>query len=408
MSAASLPPAPPSPCPFAVVAPTPFYSPGGCSARILGEIEGLPATYDRPTVFTYGTGEDVPGVRTRRVGPKVPGFTGGFHWSRPVLDALVAETVLAQRPLPRTLHVHLHEGGLVGRVARKLRGLRYVVDLQGSLVEEALRYSRREVAERAATVLRRVERFAEEGADYLVTSSSTLEQHLRSRLPQLRDRVVCIDDGIPDASILSPAERDHFRSESRADLHDPVHDFVIAYVGTLSPSQGVDSLLRAAPRIVRSVPNAIFRIYGPSNREFSIESYTEMARELGLDSRVRFLGAVPYDRVTRALAGADVAVSWKTNPFEANGKVAAYMGAGIPTVAIRSPIVERYLGSTGEKGGLVAGDVEEAADEVIRLAGDPSLRERLGDAALRAARAELGWSQRSRRILELHLKVAAQ
>lgn len=407
MSVTTSPPGPRAPCPFAVVAPTPFYSPGGCSARILGEIAGLPKTLEPPTVFTYGTGEEIPGVRTVRAGPSIPGFTGGFHWSRPVLDALVSESLLRRSSLPRSLHVHLHEGGLIGRLVRKLRGRPYIADLQGSLVEEALRYAKSRVAERAATVLSRVERLAESGASFLVTSSPSMEQYVRSRLPQLRDRVVCIEDGIPSESILSREDRRRYRQQARADLPDPENAFVVAYVGTLSPSQGVDSLLAAAPGILQAVPNARFRVYGPSNREFSIQGYAEVAGRLGLGSRVQFLGAVPYDRVTQTLAGADVAVTWKTNPFEANGKVAAYMAAGVPTVAIRSPAVQRYLGAGGEKGGLVVEDVDHAAEAVIRLAHDQSLREQLGESASATARAELSWVPRSETILGLHRQIIA-
>ncbi|MGP8078100.1 MAG: glycosyltransferase family 4 protein [Thermoplasmata archaeon] len=395
------------PCPFAVVAPTPFYSPGGCSARILGEIGGMPATQRTPTVFTYGTGADVPGLRTVRVGPKIAGFTGGFHWSRPIFDALLSKAILSSRERPRSLHVHLHEGGLIGRIARTLRNVPYVVDLQGSLVEEVLRRSKQGETGIAGTTLSGVEHLAENGASYVVVSSPSMYDRLQTRLPNLRERVFLIDDGIPDASILNAEDRARYRREVRSTLGDAEGSVVIAYVGSLSASQGIDRLIAAAPGILRSVPTATFRIYGTPNPGFSISRYTEAARRLGVESRIRFMGAVPYEQATRALAAADIAVSWKANPFEANGKIAVYLGAGVPTVAIRSPIVERYLGKGGERGGVIAADADEAAQCVVRLARDPELRERLGNAALSTARDRLGWSVRSGQILDLHRRLYA-
>lgn len=398
--------APPSvprpPCPFEVVAPTPFYSPGGCSARILGEIEGVMETHAPPPVYTYGSGENVPGIRTIRSGPRIEGFRAGFHWSRPVYDALVTRAVLARRDRHRSLHVHLHEGGLIGRVAEKLRGLPYVIDLQGSLVEETFRYAASGRAGTLRAVLTRVERLAEGGAGYIVVSSPTMVEQVRRRLPRLRDRVICIDDGIPARLILRESDRPALRRGARSAVGDPDDAFVVAYVGSLSPAQGVDRLLASVPRIRRAVPSARFRIYGAPYPGFTLDAYRESARRFGAEADVRIMGPVPYDRVTETLAGADVAVSWKSNPFEANGKIAVYMGAGVPTVALRSPIVERYLGPQGEKGGIVAADLDSAIEGVVGLAHDPDLRARLGATALRTARSELSWSSRSLKLLGLH------
>jgi len=390
------------PCPFAVVAPTPFYTPGGCSARILGEIEGLAETHRPPTTFTYGTGTDLPGIPVVRSGPSVRGLTTGFHWSRPGLDLLLSRTLLAYRDLPATLHVHLYEGGLIGKVVRQLRGIPYVVDLQGSLVEESARYAKAGFGRWAAHRLARIERLVEDGAGYVVTSSPSMLEFVRTHSPEVAERLVCVDDGVPARAVLTPSERDRARTKSRESFGDAAEDFVIAYLGSLSRSQGIDSVLEAAPSILRSVPNARFRLFGVPNPGSSIEQYRAMAGRLGVGDRVQFPGAVPYDDATRTLAGADVAVTWKANPFEANGKVPFYMGAGVPTVALRTPIAEHYLGRDGSKGGVVAASVDAAIDGVVRLAHEPSSRQKLGEAALATARAELTWSARAARLLNLH------
>ncbi len=395
------------PAPFAVVAPTPFYTPGGCSARVLGEIEGISAFCRSPTVFTYGTGADLPGLEVVRAGPQIRGLATGLHWSRPGMDVLLARAVLARRELPGSLHVHLYEGGSIGALIRKLRGIPYVVDLQGSLVEETSRYLRRGLCGVTKAWLRRVERLAEDGASFIVTSSPSMVRFLREHSPRTADRIVFLDDGVPEHSILSSADRDKFRAAARAKESRTEGDFVIAYLGSLSPTQGIDRLLESAPEILRQIPNAVFRLYGVPNPGSTLREYRDRCTRLGIGSQVQFPGPVPYDDTSRVLAAADVAVTWKTNPLEANGKVPVYMAAGIPTVGIRTPITEHYLGTHGEKGGLLAETAQEALAGVVRLAGDPSLRQRLGDAALAAAHAELTWQSRGQRILQLHKQAGA-
>lgn len=395
------------PCPFAVVAPTPFYTPGGCSARVLGEVDGVSKSHRPPTVFSYGTGAEVRGVPVTRSGPRIRGLTTGFHWSRPGLDLLLMRTVLARRDLPPSLHVHLYEGGLIGEAIHRLRGIPYVVDLQGSLVEEAGRYVKGLRAGWVASWLSRFERLAEGGASCVVTSSPSMARYVKEHAPQLSNRVVCIDDGVPESSILTPENREDCRTAARASLNDPAGDFVVAYVGSLSPSQGIDDLLAAAPSIVRHVPRARFRLYGTPNPGSTLAGYRAMADRAGVGPYVEFLDAIPYAEATRVLAGADVAVTWKTNRFEGNGKVALYMGAGVPTVAIRSPVVERYLGPEGKKGGIVADTVGAASDAVVQLARDPELRRQLGDAALVTARKELTWTARGEELLRLHDRIVA-
>lgn len=394
-------------CPFDVVAPTPFYTPGGCSARILGELRGLSASCVAPAVYTYGTGQDVPGIRTIRAGPRVPGLTTGFHWSRPGMDVLLARRFLTTSRRPTSLHVHLHEGALIGRIDRSLRGVPYVADLQGSLAEETLRYAGNGTLRRARSTLDWVERVVERGASFVITSSPGMEQALRDRWPERTERIRCIDDGVPEELILEPRDRPEARASIRARLDDPADRIVIAYMGSLSPSQGIDRLLTAAPEIFRRVPHAYLRLYGVPNPGSSIEAYLALCRGLGIESRVAFMGPIPYAEATRALAGADIAITWKANPLEGNGKIPVYMAAGLPTVVLRSPSAERYLGPDGARGGILANSIPEAVDGVVRLAGDPTQRDRLGAAALRVAREELTWADRGRQILEIHRTVAA-
>ena len=104
------------------IAPTPFFADRGCHMRILGEIQALQRRGHEVLLVTYHLGRDVEGVPTKRTknvkwydkleaGPAL----GKFY-----LDYLLwLKTIKAIRKFkPDVIHGHLHEGALIGLLAR--------------------------------------------------------------------------------------------------------------------------------------------------------------------------------------------------------------------------------------------------------------------------------------------------
>jgi glycosyltransferase involved in cell wall biosynthesis len=93
-----------------------------------------------------------------------------------------------------------------------------------------------------------------------------------------------------------------------------------------------------------------------------------------------------------ALAGADVVVAASLGQLTAPGLLVRALGAGAVPVAARLPAYEEVL-ADGERGLLFEpGDVDVLAAQLGRLAGDPALLARLGEAGA-AARPELSWQR---------------
>jgi glycosyltransferase involved in cell wall biosynthesis len=139
----------------------------------------------------------------------------------------------------------------------------------------------------------------------------------------------------------------------------------------LDAQKGLDVLLRAAA----AVPEATFAIAGTGPLGPSLE---ELAEELGLGDRVRFLGY--RSDVPQLLAVADVFAL----PSLFEGSPLAVLEA----MAAGRALVSSAIGGTnevvveGESGLLVPpGDPESLAAALRRLLEDPGLRQRLGAAA---------------------------
>jgi glycosyltransferase involved in cell wall biosynthesis len=147
---------------------------------------------------------------------------------------------------------------------------------------------------------------------------------------------------------------------------------VIIFVGVLTEYQGVDLLVEAVPYVVQKVPESKFLIVGYPNEQ----RYRQKARDLGVESWVHFTGRIFYEDVPRYLSLADIAVSPKLSPTEANLKLFTYMAMGLPTVVFDNPINREILGDVGVYAEVV--NAMALADALIRVLTDKEWAKQVG------------------------------
>lgn len=190
--------------------------------------------------------------------------------------------------------------------------------------------------------------------------------------PRLRPAVT--RNGTPLRSLPPGARR-----RARRLLGVGTRELVVGTVANLHWRKGYPCLLRAAALVRDEEPR--FRLFcigaGPK------ESLEDLARQLGLEAAVKFLGR-RLD-VPQLLPGFDVFVlASVTEPFGV--VLAEAMAAGLPCVATRVGGIPEVV-AEGETGLLVpAGDPEALAQAVLRLLRDPGLRRRMGRAGRRRVR----------------------
>lgn len=181
-----------------------------------------------------------------------------------------------------------------------------------------------------------------------------------------RDHIRVIYNGVdtealtPDYSLRSP---------------DPL----FIYVGRLKRYKGVDILIRAFAALGDT--RATFEIAGSGDYRPRLE---ELARRLGVESRVRFLGFVPEETKIAMLrrAWAAMLASPKEGWGIANMEAAA---CGTPVIASNSPGIRESV-VNGETGFLVPhGDIAEMAAAMRKLIESPSLARQMGEAGRRLA-----------------------
>jgi glycosyltransferase involved in cell wall biosynthesis len=178
--------------------------------------------------------------------------------------------------------------------------------------------------------------------------------------------------GLPESGL--GAERDHVEAVRRALEMDRYYP-VLLTVGRLVAQKGQRYLIEAMPEILRSHPRAQLLIVGMGILEQKLRDQVD---ELGLRSSVRFLGR--REDVPALMGAADMFVF--PSLFEGLGvSLLEACASGLPCVASNvGPLPE--VVEDGVTGALVPSqDPASLAEAVRRLASDPDLMHRYGEAA---------------------------
>jgi glycosyltransferase involved in cell wall biosynthesis len=199
---------------------------------------------------------------------------------------------------------------------------------------------------------------------------------------------------VPDGATL-PDETSIERARPRLASGAPA---VAGYAGHLYPWKGVDVFVRA----LALTPQIRGLIVGGHPREADRERLESLIDTLGLGDRVEITGLVPPGDVRRHLCRATMLVLPNTasaisERYTSPLKLFEYLTLGRPIVASDLPALREIL-APDETALLVSpGDPRALAAAMTRLAADPALAARLGDAALSLA-PSYSWDARARRL----------
>ena len=238
-------------------------------------------------------------------------------------------------------------------------------------------------------------------ADALVTVSNYSRRRIVERFRVSADHVHVVGEAADPVfrRLDNPELTPHLRSLG-IDSRRPS----VVYVGGFSPHKNIDLLVRAFARCGFSDVQLI--LVGEYRKEV-FHSYfgtiEALVRELGLAERTVFTGYLPDEEVVALLNTAEVLVL--PSLMEGFGLPAVEAAAcGCPVIATEESPLPELLGD----GGLFIRPCQEEVDRALQLVlGSGSLRLRMREAGLRAARA-LTWQSAARQMREVIVKVAAQ
>jgi glycosyltransferase involved in cell wall biosynthesis len=380
-----------------MLAPTVYFTDRGCLVRIYEEARALRSQGHDVRIVTYHLGRDMPDIPTIRI-PRIPWYSrleAGPSWHKLYLDLLLffKAALLIPEFRPHLIHAHLHEGAFIGILLKKLSGLPLIFDYQGSLTGECIDHGFFGVTSRVAKVFRKIERVINTFADRIITSSTTGTTELISTWGVEPQRVTPLIDAV-DTEVFCPRAQ----NEGRELLGISPETFVVAYLGLMNRYQGTDLLLDCIENLKQDGIKILFLVMG-----FPDEPYRAKARERGLTEMIHFTGKVDYAQAPLLLSAADIAVTPKLSPTEANGKIFNYMACGLPVVAFDTPVNREVLGDTGSYASY--GDAHELADQIAALMSDSEARAGLSKQVRDKALQEHSWKSRGELLTEVYQSV---
>ncbi|MEK7215838.1 MAG: glycosyltransferase, partial [Chloroflexota bacterium] len=113
-----------------------------------------------------------------------------------------------------------------------------------------------------------------------------------------------------------------------------------------------------------------------------------------------------YEEAPLHLALGDIAVSPKLSETEGNGKLLNYMAAGLPTVALNTPVANELLGPYGEYAS--SPDPEGLAAALVRLLDDGQMRAARASQLRQRAAEQFSWDAAGQRLLMVYDEIAAE
>lgn len=183
------------------------------------------------------------------------------------------------------VHTHLVHGGILGRLAARLGGVRRVVTTRHYGTEQKER-----------SLLYRLEDRMTRRTGRVIAISEAVRQHL-------------VDGGIARPGrirvVHNALDTDLFGAEPPVARPDPNRPPVLGSIGRLRPQKGFQHLLQAFRSVLREHPAATLEIVGEGPLRGELES---RCRELGIAESVTFLGAVPHSLIPARIDGWDLFV----------------------------------------------------------------------------------------------------
>jgi len=231
-------------------------------------------------------------------------------------------------------------------------------------------------------------------AEVVITLTKGLKDIIVKRYSIPSEKVVVIESGT-NTEHCRPMDSRECRRVLRLDEQKRY----VAFIGVLYAHQGIETLINAAPEVLRACPDVVFLIGGGGPMA---EQWKNNVRKRNLDSAFRFPGIIPYEQVPVFLNSADICVApftkdrGETSPL----KLFDYMACGKATVCSEIPSV-RFLAK--ESRGILTfspDDSHALAVALITLLDDDSKIARLGNAGRKYVEAHHSWEIIANRITD--------
>ncbi|MBI5033463.1 MAG: glycosyltransferase family 4 protein [Chloroflexi bacterium] len=236
-----------------------------------------------------------------------------------------------------------------------------------------------------------------------ITVQSTFLAERFQSLGYPRDRIYLIPHGIDEErfAVLDRQDVAQTLDRLKQSLGITPKDRVIVYVGSMSlVLHAVDILMEAFVMILKSEPSAFLLMIGGGE---DYDALREMARRLGIESRVCFVGKVDSAQVPYYYRLGEVSVDSRRDSAVAQAslplKVLESIATGIPCVATDTGDTGKVLDGAGKI--VTPGDANALAQGILEIVNNPQVVEQMRTVAM-TLRHQYSWNILAQRLLKIY------
>ncbi len=215
----------------------------------------------------------------------------------------------------------------IGVIFGKIFRIPTIVEVNGIMIEEMKVL--RSFSPLIVNLARFIESFTLRNATSVVCVTEGIKKYLEENYRISSDRIVTISNGV-NTDLFKPIEN----SKEILNLN-PQFNYIL-FVGSLVEWQGVDTLIKASPLILKDMPKTRFLIVGDGSMKVP---YMDLATQINVSEKFSFVGPVSHQLVPLYISASDVCVVPK-KPLKSGYsalKLYEYMACGKPVVASDIP-----------------------------------------------------------------------
>jgi len=274
--------------------------------------------------------------------------------------------------------IHAHHAfpdGYAGLLLSKEYGRPFVVTIHGQDLQNTIHHNR--------LCFKAVKQVLE-GADKVITVSSKLKR--LSHTVGISANIVVLGNGIPDSIIHN--------SYAFNKNEDPV----MVSVSNLIVTKGIDYNLKAIATLRTEFPNLQYHIVGSGPEQ---QNFINLAKELGVNDQVSFLGTLSHEDVFKEMAKCQIL----SLPSWSEGFGVVYIEAmiqGKPVIACKGEGIEDVI-QHGVNGMLVSPkDVDSLVEAIDYLISHPDETDQIGQRARETVMKNYTWGKIVNRLIKIY------
>ena len=357
-----------------VVAPQPFFEERGTPIAVRWLVETLLDFQCGVDLIVYPFGQDVSimGLSVvRSIAPLIKNVGIGFSWQKLLCDFFLFFTLACQIFTTRYDVIHAGEESVfLALLLKPFYRAKLVYDMDSSLADQLI--EQRPWLKVFRPMFEAFEKFAIRHSDLVLPVCDSLAEKARYLVPDAN--IVILRDMAMETK-GTPAQGEDIKKGLLP------NKTLSLYVGNLEEYQGIDLMLEALVAGA-DISTELVLIGGTPE---ALSRYQQKVRDLGLTSRVRFLGPRPFQHLQYYLAQADILISPRIRGKNTPMKIYSYMLAGKPILATCIASHTQVLDSNCAV--LVAPDPKDMAEAWKALSVDAQKRKELGEKSLHRAQA---------------------